>query len=116
MAGVVDAGPAEKFAAEGVYDAFRNRGFFLVRRGGKLFALAALCTHRAARLKAEPDHTFYCERHGSKFSPDGHVTHGPARRDLPVFTTSVDAAGTSARSPNEIKSGAGLRSPSQFVC
>ena len=84
---VVDAGPAENYAADGVYENFRSQGFFLVRKGGQLFALSAICTHRRCKLKAEPDHTVYCPCHGSTFDPAGHVTEGPAKRDLPVFAT-----------------------------
>ena len=84
---MVDAGPAENYAADGVYENFRSQGFFLVRKGGRLFALSAICTHRRCKLKAEPDHTFYCPCHGSTFDPAGHVTEGPAKRDLPVFAT-----------------------------
>jgi Rieske Fe-S protein len=86
---VVDAGPVSNFAADGVYDTFRDQGFFLIRHGGKLSALSAYCTHRAVTLKAEPDGTFYCKRHGSTFASNGHVTLGPAKKDLPVLTTSV---------------------------
>ena len=90
---VIDAGPVATFAADGVYANFRDVGFFVIRKGGKLFALSAICTHRKVTLKAEPDCTFYCKRHGSTFDPTGHVTHGPAKRDLPVLATSVNGAG-----------------------
>jgi Rieske Fe-S protein len=90
---VVDAGPVGGFAADGVYDAYRSQGFFVIRQGPKLFALSSICTHRRVQLKAEPNCTFYCRRHGSTFDPNGHVTHGPARRDLPVLATSVNEAG-----------------------
>jgi cytochrome b6-f complex iron-sulfur subunit len=90
---VVNAGPASKYAADGVYSQFRYRGFFIVRKGEKLFALSSMCTHKKCRLKAEPDRTFYCPCHGSTFDPNGHVTEGPARRDLPVLETSVDGSG-----------------------
>ncbi len=82
---VVDAGPAEQYAADGVYEGFRSQGFFLVRNGSRLFAVSSWCTHRKCKLKAEPDHSFYCPCHGSTFDPAGHVTEGPAKRDLPVF-------------------------------
>jgi len=36
----IDAGPVAAFAKEGVYDAFRDLGFFVVRRGESLFALS----------------------------------------------------------------------------
>ena len=90
---VVNAGPASNYAAEGVYAAFRSQGFFIVRRDGKLFALSAICTHKKCPLKSQPDHSFYCPCHGSTFDPEGHVTLGPAERDLPVCATAVDERG-----------------------
>lgn len=90
---VVDAGPVGNYVADGVYVAFRSQGFFIIRRGEKLFALSAICTHKKCKLNAEPDRSFYCPCHGSTFDPAGHVTHGPARRDLPVFATSVNESG-----------------------
>jgi Rieske Fe-S protein len=89
----VNAGPAGQYLADGVYARFRDRGFFIVRRGANLFALSAICTHRRCKLDAQPDKTFQCPCHGSTFSADGIVTEGPARRDLPVFTVSTDAKG-----------------------
>jgi Rieske Fe-S protein len=90
---VVDAGPIGNFAADGVYSNFREQGFFVIRKGGKLSALSSICTHRKFRLKAEPDCSFYCARHGSTFDPNGHVKEGPAKRDLPILATSVNASG-----------------------
>jgi hypothetical protein len=55
----VDAGPASSFAADGVYDRFRDQGFFVIRNGEKLSALSAICTHRACKLTANPDHSFF---------------------------------------------------------
>src|SRR5882757_1891360 len=89
----LSAGPASNYAADGVYSSFRDQGFFVVRRDGKLFALSAICTHRNCKLNAKPDRSFYCKCHGSTFAPDGHVTQGPARRDLPLFATTTDANG-----------------------
>jgi Rieske Fe-S protein len=90
---VNDAGPVGNFAADGVYGNFRELGFFVIRKGEKLFALSSICTHRKFTLKAEDDCSFYCKRHGSTFDPDGHVMKGPAKRDLPVLATSVNGAG-----------------------
>jgi Rieske Fe-S protein len=89
----INAGPAAHYTADGVYERFHEQGFFLVRRGEKLFAITAVCTHRRCKLKTERDHTFYCPCHGSTFDVDGHVTKGPARKELPFFTTSVNAQG-----------------------
>ena len=90
---IVSAGPASRYAADGVYSNFRDQGFFVIRQGEKLFALSAICTHRKCKLSAEPDRSFYCKCHGSTFDPAGHVTLGPARRDLPVFATDTDEHG-----------------------
>jgi Rieske Fe-S protein len=91
--GVLDVGPVSSYGHDGVYDAYRSLGCFIVRRGGELFALSSICTHRHVQLKAEPDQSFYCRRHGSTFDPNGHVTKGPAKQDLPRLATSVNAAG-----------------------
>ncbi|MBV9491072.1 MAG: Rieske (2Fe-2S) protein [Verrucomicrobia bacterium] len=87
---LVDAGPVSTYASEGVYDRFRDQGFFVVRRGKQLLALSAFCTHRKCKLAAERDHSFYCKCHGSTFDPEGKVTLGPARRDLPRLPVSVN--------------------------
>jgi Rieske Fe-S protein len=83
----VNAGAVSKFAADGVYNNFRDQGFFIIRQGDKLFALSAICTHRKCKLTAEPDRSFYCPCHGSTFNPNGKVTSAPARRDLLVLST-----------------------------
>jgi Rieske Fe-S protein len=82
---IINAGPVSRYAADGVYRQFRDQGFFIVRQGNKLFALSSICTHRHCTLTAESDRSFSCPCHGSTFDPSGHVTEGPARRDLPVL-------------------------------
>ena len=77
----------------GVYDAYRALGFFIVRREGKLSAISSVCTHRHVTLTAKHDCTFYCKRHGSLFDANGHVTKGPANKDLPLLALSTDGAG-----------------------
>lgn len=81
----IDAGAVSNYATDGVYKNFSAQGFFVIRQGGKLFALSAICTHRKCKLTVKPDGSFYCPCHGSTFDPVGHVTQGPAQRDLPVF-------------------------------
>ena len=90
---VVNAGPAGNFASEGVYQSFCRQGFFVIRRGEKLLALSAICTHRNCELIAQPDRSFYCKCHGSTFDPDGHVTKGPARRALPMLSAYTNEQG-----------------------
>jgi Rieske Fe-S protein len=90
---VVDAGPAANYAADGVYGGYRDQGFFLIRSGGKLTALSAICTHRKCKLESEPDRSFYCACHGSTFDPGGRVTEGPATRNLPQLSISTSGQG-----------------------
>ena len=89
----VNAGPAVNYVKDGVYSNYRDLGFFVIRQGDKLFALSAVCTHRKCRLFAEADRSFYCKCHGSTFDPTGHVTKGPARRDLPVLPACTNEQG-----------------------
>jgi len=90
---MVNAGPVNNYAADGIYDHFRDQGFFVIRKGDKLFALSAFCTHRKCKLAAEPDRSFYCKCHGSTFDPGGHVTEGPAKRDLPILPAFANEQG-----------------------
>ena len=85
---LIDAGPLNNYASDGVYQGFRDLGFFVIRKGDKLLALSSYCTHRKCELKAERDHSFYCRCHGSTFDPGGKVTEGPATRNLPALPTS----------------------------
>jgi Rieske Fe-S protein len=90
---VVDAGPVSSYGPEGVYDRFRDQGFFVIRNGKRLLALSAFCTHRKCKLAAQSDRSFYCPCHGSTFDPNGKVTAGPAKRDLPLFPVVVNESG-----------------------
>jgi Rieske Fe-S protein len=87
---LIDAGPLSAYSADGLYEGYRDVGFFIIRRGDKLIALSSNCTHRKCRLKAEKDHSFYCKCHGSTFDPNGKVTQGPAVHNLPAFPTSIE--------------------------
>ncbi len=89
----IDAGPVDQFIADGIYPQFRDRGVFIVRRAGHLTALSSICTHRNCKIDPAADQTFLCKCHGSRFDPQGHVNKGPAKRDLPVYATSVDGSG-----------------------
>ena len=91
--GVVNACPASQYLADGVYTRYRYHGFFIVRRGANLFAISSICTHRKCRINTEANKSFSCPCHGSTFDPNGHVTKGPARRDLPVYQISTNAKG-----------------------
>ena len=90
----VNAGPISNYALAGSYDKFRDQGFFVVRRGDKIFALSAICTHRRCKLTVSADYSYYCDCHGSTFDPNGRVTEGPATRDLPVLQSYIDEHGS----------------------
>ena len=92
-AGMIDAGPVHDYSADGVYSKYQDLGFFVIRKDGKLRILSSICTHKKCKLTAESDRSFSCECHGSTFDPNGKVTEGPAKRDLPVLSSSVDARG-----------------------
>ena len=89
--GPVDAGPLEDFGKDGVTERWAGSdGFFVVRRGGKLYAVSSHCTHKKVRLVvAKGDEGFKCPRHGSAFGADGHVIRSPARLALPRFAIRV---------------------------
>jgi Rieske Fe-S protein len=89
----VDAGPQTDYSADGVYSQFRDKGFFIVRRNGRLVALSSICTHRGCKVKAQPDGSFDCPCHGSEYDATGKVTAGPAIHDLPELPTTIDASG-----------------------
>jgi Rieske Fe-S protein len=87
--GAVDAGPLGDFKANDAYDAFRQQGFFVIRRGDEVFALSSVCTHKGCKVRVQDDLSFLCKCHGSRFDPDGHVTMGPATRDLPRLAVAL---------------------------
>src|SRR4051794_9174509 len=60
--GPVDVGPVEHFHAAGIYDPQgAGRRFFLVSRGGRIYAVSATCTHKSVAL-ALKDGAFRCPR------------------------------------------------------
>ncbi len=90
---VVNAGAVSNYAVDGLYGGFSDQGFFVVRKGEKLFALSSICTHRRCKLMAESPRSIYCPCHGSTFDAGGKVTEGPATRDLPVLPSFVNESG-----------------------
>ena len=56
--------------------------------GGDYHALSSICTHQQCRVRPSGDF-IQCPCHGSTYSADGTVTHGPARAPLPAYPVSV---------------------------
>ena len=101
---IIDAGDINQYQAAGCYDAFaipyddhspdKFKAFFIVHRDGVLYALSALCTHKACVIDKLDDGSFKCPCHDSEFSPTGKVQHGgKAKRDLPRLAVKRDANG-----------------------
>ena len=90
---VIDAGLVTSYNADGVYEAYRDLGFFVVRKGEKLIALSSFCTHRKCKLATARDRSFHCNCYGSTFDPNGKVTAGPANRDLPMLPSVTNEKG-----------------------
>jgi Rieske Fe-S protein len=65
------------------------------RTGTATFAAySRACTHAGTPVDVTgsgSSSAFICQNHGSRFDNDGHVTLGPAGRDLTVLATSYDA-------------------------
>lgn len=68
-------------------------GFRAVKRTGAatFLALSRACTHQGTAVELSGS-GFLCPNHGSEFDNDGHVTLGPADRNLPTLATSYDPA------------------------
>lgn len=56
---------------------------------GTYTALLLRCTHADNQLTAAGNNGFTCNLHGSQFDKEGHVTHGPAERDLKKYPTQI---------------------------
>ena len=90
---VMDAGHISNYSADDAYDKYRQQGFFVIRRERKIFSLSSVCTHKGCKLRVKDDLSFVCKCHGSTFDKDGHVTKGPATKDLPRLAVRLNDAG-----------------------
>jgi Rieske Fe-S protein len=52
-------------------------------------AFSSRCTHLGCEVELPNTGVIHCKCHGSQFDPHGKVTKGPAKKDLPKFTTSL---------------------------
>jgi len=52
-------------------------------------ALVLMCTHAGQPLTKTGDN-YYCTLHGSQFDHEGHVTKGPAEKDLMKLATKIE--------------------------
>jgi cytochrome b6-f complex iron-sulfur subunit/menaquinol-cytochrome c reductase iron-sulfur subunit len=63
---------------------------WLVRRGGDVVALSAVCPHLGCSIDAAPDGSFACPCHTSTFAADGAKTGGPTPRGMDPLATKID--------------------------
>jgi cytochrome b6-f complex iron-sulfur subunit len=90
-AGLVVAGPVERFEPDSV-TAFREGKFYLVRlEDGGFLALHRRCTHLGCTVPwIADDHRFACPCHASVFDIRGDVLSPPAPRALDLFAVRIE--------------------------
>jgi cytochrome b6-f complex iron-sulfur subunit len=79
----IKVGDPRNFDDGKVVDSFKDRGFWIVRNQGKIYALSTTCTHLGCTPNwLEADKKFKCPCHGSGFYITGINFEGPAPRPL----------------------------------
>ncbi|TAK36335.1 MAG: ubiquinol-cytochrome c reductase iron-sulfur subunit [Lysobacteraceae bacterium] len=66
---------------------------FLQKDDEGYYALDNVCTHLGCLIHPQPDGTFACPCHGSRYTADGQVIRGPAVRPLPYLELHWDNVG-----------------------
>ena len=86
--GVVDCGPAEKFAV-GSVTPFGEGNFFLIHDKRGFLALSRWCRHRNGLLANQKEHwRFFCNFHGATYNYEGTQT-GHMRGVLPLRSNPI---------------------------
>ena len=78
--GALTSFPAGQLTAVAVHD----QPAAVHNLNGKYTVYSLICTHLGCVVTVEGE-TFKCPCHGSAFSADGKVTHGPATLPLPTY-------------------------------
>jgi cytochrome b6-f complex iron-sulfur subunit len=87
-------GTPDNFAVNSV-SYFADQQVYIIRGAMGFFALSAVCTHLGCITQWNPDlDLIACPCHGSRFSKDGKVVHGPAPRSLSHFAMRLMPDGT----------------------
>ncbi|HYO08555.1 MAG TPA: Rieske (2Fe-2S) protein [Tepidisphaeraceae bacterium] len=92
--GPVDVGTLAEYPKDGtIVDKWsKSDRVMVVRHEGKIYALNSTCTHKNAALRVK-DGEINCPSHGSKFTPQGTSTKGPAKGSLFRYGISVNDKG-----------------------
>lgn len=90
-AGIVIAGPAERYEPSTV-TAFQRGKFYLSRlEGGGFLALSRECTHLGCTVPwVEEESQFVCPCHGSAYNQRGEVVNAPAPRPLDLYPIRIE--------------------------
>ena len=81
----LDVGTVDDYPKDGISDKFAAKPtrVLVVRKGDRIYASSATCTHRACGVKVKMDtHQLACPCHGSKFDNNGKPVSGPAKAPL----------------------------------
>jgi Rieske Fe-S protein len=94
--GPVDLGTLKELTAGGgdaIVDKFaKSNRVLLIRRGDRLYAPTATCSHKGCAIKAV-NGEMRCPCHGARYRVDGTVAKGPARDSLTRYAISVNNDG-----------------------
>jgi cytochrome b6-f complex iron-sulfur subunit len=86
----VKVGEPRNFEEGKVVESFKDRGMWIVRYEGKIYALSTTCTHLGCTPNwLEADKKFKCPCHGSGFYITGINFEGPAPRPLERWAIGV---------------------------
>ncbi|MGE3804957.1 MAG: ubiquinol-cytochrome c reductase iron-sulfur subunit [Gemmataceae bacterium] len=79
----VKVGPKSAYEDNEVVDRYKEQNFWIVRHGGKIYALSTTCTHLGCTPNwLDGEEKFKCPCHGSGFKITGVNFEGPAPRPL----------------------------------
>lgn len=86
----IKVGEPALFEEGKVVETYKDRGIWMVRNQGKIYALNTMCTHLGCTPNwLEADKKFKCPCHGSGFYITGINFEGPAPRPLERWAISV---------------------------
>jgi cytochrome b6-f complex iron-sulfur subunit len=113
--GPVDVGHPTHYPADTIEARFlKPHKLLVVRSGGRIHAMTAVCTHKSCVLKVAGT-KLTCPCHGSGFSNHGRVTDGPARTSLRRFRITLDESGRLIVDPSRQFAERDWDAPESFV-